>query len=100
MLYFISVKIDPKEMSLEELWNIWEKETFATLQAKESGGIKAVYKVAGQRRVLAFLNIETHDELDKMLMVGMPLSKYLEIEEITPVRHYENFAHDIKNRWK
>jgi predicted transposase YbfD/YdcC len=29
MLFFVNVRIDPKNLSLEEMWNVWERETEA-----------------------------------------------------------------------
>ena len=62
--------------------------------------IVALYKVAGQRRVVGIIDAESHDELDQMIMAGMPIAHNLEWEEIWPVREYENFASDVKRRWK
>jgi len=37
MLFFFKVRVEPKEMSLDELWDIWEKEAEVGLSAKEAG---------------------------------------------------------------
>ncbi len=100
MLFLVKVRIEPKEMSLDDLWNSWEKEAEAALGAKAVGKAVALYKVCGQRRVVAILNVETHDELDRIIMAALPMAHYLEIEEILPVREYERFAEDVKGRWK
>jgi len=100
MLFFFKVRVEPKEMSLDELWDIWEKEAEAGLSAKEAGKIVALYKMAGQRRVVGILDVESHDELDQILMNALPMAHYIEVEEIAPVRPYEAFAEDVKKRWK
>ena len=100
MLFFVKVRVEPKDLSLEDLWNIWEKEAEAALGAKEAGKIVALYKVSGQRRVVGIVDVESHDELDRIFMVGLPMAHYLEFEEILPVRPYEGFAEDIKRRWR
>jgi len=100
MLFFVKVRIEPKGMSLDDLWNSWEKETEAALGAKAAGKAVALYKVCGQRRVVAILNVDSHDELDRIIMAALPMAHYLEIEEILPVREYERFAEDVKGRWK
>ncbi len=69
MLFFVDVRVKG-EMSLDELWALWEKEAEAALAAKAAGTVVALYKVAGQRRVLVILNIDSHDELDRVLMAG------------------------------
>lgn len=99
MLFFIKARVDPKEMSLDELWDIWEKEAEAAMGAKAAGKLKAAYKVSGQRRVLAIVDADSHDELDRIFMAILPMAHYLEIEEVLPVREYEAFAADIKRRW-
>jgi hypothetical protein len=45
MLFFVKVRVDTKDMSLDELWDIWEKEAEAALGAKEAGKVVALYKV-------------------------------------------------------
>ena len=100
MLFFFKARVEPKDMSLDELWDIWEKEVEAAMGAKEAGKVIALYKVAGQRRVIGIINVESHDEMDQILMAALPMAHYLEFEEILPVRAYENFAEDVKRRWK
>lgn len=100
MLFFFKVRVDPKDMSIDEMWDIWEKEAEAAIGAKKAGKVVALYKVAGQRRVIGILNVESHDELDRILMAALPMAHYLELEEILPVRNYEDFADDVKRRWK
>lgn len=99
MLVFVDVRVDPKHLTQDELWEFWEAETEAALGAKEAGKLVAAYKVSGQRRVLAVLDVDSHDELDGILMSGLPMAHHLEIAEILPVREYESFAADIRNRW-
>ena len=100
MLFFFKARVEPKDMSLDELWDIWEKEVESAMCAKEAGQVIALYKVAGQRRVIGIINVESHDEMDQILMAALPMAHYLEFEEILPVRAYENFAEDVKRRWK
>jgi muconolactone delta-isomerase len=99
MLVFVDFRINPKEWSLDELWDNLEKETEAALQAVEAGKIVNIYKVSGQRRVLAVLDVESHDELDRIIMAGLPIAHNLEIAEILPVREYADFAGDVHQRW-
>ena len=100
MLFFVKVRVEPKNLSQDELWDAWAAEAEGALEAKAAGKIVGLYKVSGQRRVLAIVNVESHDELDRIFMAGKPLSHYLEFEEIMAVREYEAFAGDLKSRWK
>jgi hypothetical protein len=47
MLDFVDIKVGPKGLSLDELWEVWEEETKAALGAMEAGKIVALYKVSG-----------------------------------------------------
>lgn len=87
-------------MSVDELWDLWEKEAEAALAAKRGGKLPALYKVAGQRRVVGVIDAESADELDRVFMAGLPMAHVLEFSEIVPVRPYESFAEDVKARWR
>ena len=100
MLYYLKLRVDHQRLTPEELWVQWEKEADAALRAKAVGSIVALYKVVGQRRVLVIVNVPSHEELDRALMVALPLAHYEEVEEILPLREYEGFANDVKRRWK
>lgn len=100
MLVFVKVRVNHSGMSIDELWRQWEKEAEAALGAKAAGKVAALYKVAGQRRVVGVLNVESPDELDRILMAGLPMAHFLEFEEVLPVREYEAFANDVKRRWR
>lgn len=100
MLLFFKVRVEHKDLSLDDLWNIWEKEADVALGAMAAGKLVAAYKVAGQRRVVGIFNVESPDELDQILMAGLPMAHYLEWEEIVPVREYTSFADDVRRRWK
>jgi hypothetical protein len=50
------------------MWDVWEKEAEAAIAAKSSGKIVNLWKVAGQRRVLAVVDAESHDEMDQIFM--------------------------------
>jgi muconolactone delta-isomerase len=99
MLVYVDFRVNPKDMSFDELWDAWEEETKAALGAMEAGKLLSAYKVSGQRRVLGILDVESHDELDRILMGGLPLAHNLEIAEVLPIRKYEDFAEDVRNRW-
>ena len=56
-------------------------------------------KFAGQRRVLYIADAESHDQLDQILMAGMPMSHLLDVREVVPVRACESFASDVKKKF-
>jgi muconolactone delta-isomerase len=66
----------------------------------EAGKIVALYKVSSQRRVIGVFNVESTDELDEIIMAGLPMAEYLTFEQVLPVREYTSFAEDIRRRWE
>ncbi len=58
-----------------------------------------IFKIIGQRRVVGIIEVDTVDELDRLLMAGLPMAHVLEIE-VLPVRPYKDFAEDVFNRWQ
>jgi muconolactone D-isomerase len=89
MLFFFSVRVDHSRVSFDELWDEWEKEVDAVQGALKAGKIKDLYKVSGQRRVVGVLDVEAHEELDRIV---------LDFEEIVPIREYSDFADDVRKR--
>lgn len=100
MLFFVKVRVDHTRISEDELWDLWEQEAEAALGAKAAGRIVSLYKVVGQRRVVMVVDVESHDELDRLAMGAMPMRHIFECEEVLPVRDYGSFAEDVKHRWK
>ena len=64
--------------------------------AKEAGKVVGLYKVSGRR----VLDVEDHDELDRIWMAGLPMARHLELKEVLPVREYEAIADDVRRRWQ
>lgn len=99
MLFFVDIRVDAKDLELAELWDLWEQEVEAASGAVEAGVVRGIWKVAGEQRVLAVLDLPDHDALDRALMVGTPMAGHLVVAEITAVRDYASFGEDIKARW-
>jgi len=100
MLFFLDISVDSKDLSLDQLWEAWEAETEAARGAVEAGVAKALFKVVGERRVLAIVDMPDHASLDRMLMAGLPMADNLVMNEVAALRPYEDFAEDIKARWQ
>ncbi len=49
--------------------------------------------------MIGIFDVESTDELDQIVMAGLPMAEYLEFEQVLPVREYAAFAEDIRNRW-
>ena len=48
MLVFVDLRVNPMDMAIDELWDIWEEEAKATFEAMEAGKVVSFYKISGQ----------------------------------------------------
>lgn len=99
MQFLCDFRVRHQAMTFDELWDQWEREADAALPGIRAGALQA-WKVVGQRRVIAIVDAESHDALDRLLMAQLPMAHVLELAEVTPVRPYEAFAADVKARWQ
>jgi len=101
MLFYVQMRWNYEgRITLDQLWEIEEKETVRAKETVDSGEVKALYKVAAQKRVIAIVEVESADELDRNALGRLPMREYLEFEVIWPLREYESFAKDVKARYK
>jgi muconolactone D-isomerase len=101
MLFFLDFRVEyPGSMTQREMFALWSKEADAALSAKKAGAVVDLWKCVGDRRVLAVVNVDSHDTLDQVLM-DLPIMKehgqFVQID-VTPIRRYEDFAADIRSR--
>ncbi|MFA0716296.1 muconolactone Delta-isomerase family protein [Vibrio splendidus] len=98
-MYFVKVRVEHAGLTEKELWDLWEKEAEAALKVKSAGKIKFLYKITGQRGVIMVVDME-HHEIEQIVHGDMPMRNIMVLEEVIPVRDYEEFAEDVKRRWK
>ncbi len=99
MLYLSKLRIEPRGLTQDQLWETWERGTETALNTIAAGGpIVGLYKVVGQRRVIVINDVETPADMDRILMAS-PLSAHLEVEDFLPLRPYADFADDVRRRW-
>jgi len=101
MLYHADFRIEyPLSMSQKDFFSIWTREAEAAAGAKKAGVVVDIWKCVGTRRVIAVVNVDSPDTLDQILL-DLPIMKehgqHVQVE-ITPLRRYEDFATDLKNR--
>jgi hypothetical protein len=58
-----------------------------------------MYKVAGQRRVIAIIETESAETLDRMILGRLPMREVLEFEAIWPLRRFDGFLEDCKTHF-
>ena len=101
MLFHLDFKVEyPASMEQKDLFRIWSEEADAAIGAKEAGVVVDLWKAVGQRRVLAVINVDSVEDLDRILL-DLPIMKqhgqHVQIA-VTPLRTYEGFAADVKER--
>ena len=101
MLFHLDFNVEyPESMSQKDLFAIWATEADAALGAKEAGIVVDLWKCVGERRVIAIVDVESPDMLDR-ISLDLPIMKehgqFIHID-VTPLRRYEDFAADVKER--
>ena len=94
MLFYMQMRWNiENRITLDEVWDMELKEATA---AQENFKLVAMYKVAGQRRVIAIVEIDSADLLDQVILGRLPLREYLEFEAIWPLRSFASFLDDCR----
>ena len=101
MLFHLDFQVEyPTDMTQKDLFKIWVEEADTALKAKSQGVVVDLWKCVGTRRVIAIVNIDSPDILDQILL-DLPIMKnmgqHVQVQ-VTPLRKYEDFAHDLKTR--
>ena len=103
MLYSLNFTISySADMTQTDLFTIWKEEAEAALGAKSAGIVVDLWKVVGERRVLAVVDVESPDQLDQILF-DLPIMKrmgqHVDVQ-VKSLRRYEDFAKDVSDRLK
>jgi muconolactone D-isomerase len=97
MIFFMQMRWNIEgRLKLEEVWDLEIEEAKA---AKDGFKLIGMYKVAGQRRVIAIVEIESAEELDRAIFGRLPLREYLEFEAIWPLRSFDGFLDDCRTHF-
>ncbi|MGH4021835.1 MAG: muconolactone Delta-isomerase family protein [Pseudonocardiaceae bacterium] len=101
MLFYVQMKWNHEgRISLEELWDIEAEEAEHAQETVESGMCVGIWKVAAQKRVIAVVDVEDTDELDRTALGRLPMREYLEFEVVWPLRDYLGFAEDVRKHYQ
>ncbi len=97
MLFYMQMRWNIEDrLTFEEVWDL---ELLEGPAAQENLKIIAMYKVAGQKRVIAIVGVESAEALDRVIFGKLPLREYLEFEAIWPIRTFEGFLQDCKTHF-
>jgi muconolactone D-isomerase len=103
MLFMLDFRVEyPTEMTQNDLFSIWAEEAKVALEAKRSGAVVDLWKCVGRRRVLAVVDVDSLDTLDRILLDLPIMSQHGQHVQVTPIplRRYEDFAADVEARLK
>ena len=97
MIFYMQMRWNIEgRLRLDEVWDLEIEEAKA---AKDAFRLIAMYKVAGQRRVIAIVEIETAEDLDRVILGRLPMREVLEFEAIWPLRSFEGFLEDCRTHF-
>jgi muconolactone delta-isomerase len=98
MLFFVRFDVtQPANVSNQDLVETWKREAEAAIGAIEAGAVAHLWKVAGQRVVLAIVDLPTAEDLDRALG-GLPIIREMGPgmkTEAWPIYDYRTFAQDL-----
>jgi muconolactone delta-isomerase len=101
MLYKLDFTVEYDDtMAQQGLLGVWAEEANAALGAKSAGVVVDLWKVVGERKVLVIADVETPDDLDRILF-DLPIMQkmgHLVQVDVKSLRRYEDFAADVKER--
>lgn len=101
MLYLLNFTVEyDASMAQQGLLGVWAEEAEAALGAKSAGVVKDLWKVVGERKVTAVVDVEDPDTLDRILFdlpIMQKMGHHVDVE-VKSLRRYEDFAADVKER--
>ena len=101
MLFYVQMKWNHEgRISLDELWDIEAEEAQHAQETVDSGMCVGIWKVAAQKRVIAVVDVENAEELDRTALGRLPMREYLEFEVVWPLRDYVGFAADVDKHYQ
>lgn len=98
MLFHLDFHVEySATMTQQDLFSIWSREADAALGAKQAGVVVDLWKCVGERRVIAILEVESHDMLDEILLtlpIMVDMGQHVDVK-VTALRRYEDFAGSV-----
>jgi muconolactone delta-isomerase len=95
MLFFVRFDVtQPANVSNQDLVETWRREAEAAIGAMDAGAVPHLWKVAGQRVVLAVVDLPTAEDVDAALG-GLPIIREMGPgvkTEAWPIYDYRTFA--------
>jgi muconolactone delta-isomerase len=100
MLFFVQMRWNYQgRISQDELWDMELKEGEHGLEGVKSGIVLGLYKVVSQHRILAIVDVDSLENLDRNSMGWLPMREYIEFEHVWALRDYAGFVEDVRNKF-
>lgn len=101
MLFYVQMRWNYQgRLSQDQLWTLEAEEGAHALAGVKAGMVKSIYKVAAQHRVIAIVEVESAEDMDRNTMGALPMREYLEFEQVWALRDYEGFVEDVRRKYR
>ncbi|RAI43675.1 nuclear transport factor 2 family protein [Rhodoplanes roseus] len=99
MLFYVQMRWNYQgRISQDKLWELEALEGDHGVEGIRAGFVQ-LYKVVSQHRIIAIVNADSLDDLDRNSMGWLPMREYLEFEQVWALRDYEGFLADVKAKF-
>jgi muconolactone delta-isomerase len=99
MLFFVQMRWNYQgRISQDQLWDLEAREGEHGIEGIRSGFVQ-LYKVVSQHRIIAIVQADSLEDLDRNSMGWLPMREYLDFEVVWALRDYEGFFEDVKAKF-
>ncbi|MFY9734414.1 MAG: nuclear transport factor 2 family protein [Rhodoplanes sp.] len=99
MLFYVQMRWNYQgRISQDQLWDLEALEGVHGVEGIRAGFVQ-LYKVVSQHRIIAIVNADTLENLDRNSMGWLPMREFLEFEQVWALRAYEGFLEDVKAKF-
>jgi ankyrin repeat protein/ketosteroid isomerase-like protein len=99
VLFYVQMRWNYQgRISQDQLWNLETLEGEHGVAGIRSGFVQ-LYKVVSQHRIIAIVQADSLENLDRNSMGWLPMREYIEFEVVWALRDYEGFLEDVKARF-
>jgi ketosteroid isomerase-like protein len=99
MLFYVQMRWNYQgRISQDQLWDIEALEGVHGVEGIRAGFVQ-LYKVVSQHRIIAIVNADSLENLDRNSMGWLPMREFLEFEQVWALRDYDGFLEDVKAKF-
>lgn len=99
MLFYVQMRWNYQgRVSQDKLWDLEALEGAHGMEGVKAGFVK-LYKVVSQHRIIAIVETDSLEGLDRNSMGWLPMREYLDFEVVWALRDYAGFLEDVKAKF-